>query len=697
MVVLERLFEPRSVLLTGVSPERGNLAFSSLYNLVTFKYQGEIHLLGRKPAEVLGHTIKTSWDELPDGIDVVVVLTPARTVAETLDQAGRKGIRHAIIQSAGFAELGPEGEALAADVLRVARQHGIRFTGPNGLGVMHPSIGFMPIFVPMRPQWHPGGASIATQSGGMGFAYMFGMAARNVGLAKVVSIGNKLDLDEVDYVRHFTADRETTGIVLYLEGICRGRALFEALRDCPKPVVVHKAGRTEAGTKQAYSHTAALMADDAVVDAMLKQAGACRVHSQMDVISRTKAFGLPPMHGDRVAVLSRSGGHAVVSADCAAEYGFELAPYSPELLDAAAGRAVIRRGNPLDLGDMFDFDLYAKLLEMAVQDPSFDAVVMLFGYFPPFETESSRKMLPKVKELNEKYGKPVLLTLLADEIELAEVRRLHPYPYFVSVEESFAALRLCRDHQLRLDRNAVAAPVAVPAAITTTAERIARLADAGRTSLLIEGFDVLKSIGLRVPSWGLLRSADDVPHKLDGPVAAKILSAKAVHKSDAGGVVLNVADPERLREVVADFETRFGPFADGEGVMIQGMAAPATEMIVGGVRDPSFGPMVMVGLGGILVEVIKDTAIRLAPITVAEAKDAILGLKGAALLKGVRGRPACDIDALAQLVATVSQLMVAAPQIRELDLNPCMVYPEGKGVTVVDVRMQLDGGLTSDV
>lgn len=685
--MLDLLFEPRSVLLTGVSPEPGNLARSSLHNLIAFGFKGPIHLLGRQESEIFGHPVRATWDEIPDGIDIAVILTPAKTVANTLDRCGRKGIRFAIVQSAGFQELGDEGEAMARDVLEVARRHGIRFTGPNGLGVLHPSHGFVPIFVPMRPQWRPGGVSAATQSGGMGFTYLYGLADQNIGIAKFVSMGNKLDLDEVDYVRYFARDPETRGIVLYLEGLTRGRALFDALRDCPKPVLVHKAGRTEAGSRMAFSHTAALTADDVVMDAMLRQAGARRVHSTQDVVSLCKAFDLPAFRGNRVAVLSRSGGHAVIAADCAAEHGFDLPPFPPDFLAEASGRQIMRKGNPLDLGDVFDFDLYARLLETAVKDPSFDAVLMLFGYFPPFETEASRRLLPKVRELTERFGKPVVLSLLADEQELSEVRRVIPHPYFISVEEAFAALKAARDHGLRLDALEAAEPDTTPAGVDEGATRIA----GGKADGILpmdEAFWLLSDIGIPTPPFVLARGQGDLASPPAFPVAVKVVSHRAVHKTDVGGVLLGIDNSADLANAFVDFRDRFGPFGEGEGVLVQSMAEPGVEIIVGGRQDPTFGPVILVGLGGLFVEVFGDTSLRLAPVSLVEARAMIDELKGAAILRGIRGRPVSDIDALSRTVHAVSHLLTRCPEIAEIDLNPVLVRPDG--LTAVDVRIRIE-------
>ena len=685
--MLESLFEPRSVLLTGVSNEPGNLAFASLHNLITFRFAGEIHLLGRTPGEILGRPVRTSFDEIPNGIDVAVILTPARTVAAMLEQCGQKGIRYAIVQSAGFKELGPDGEALAVEILAVARRHGIRFTGPNGLGVMHPAVGFMPVFVPLRPQWKPGGVSIASQSGGMGFTYLWCLADQNVGVAKVVSMGNKLDLDEVDYVRHFAGDQETKGIVLYLEGLSRGRELFDVLRACPKPVVVHKAGRTEAGTKMAFSHTAALAANDAVLDAMLRQAGAFRVHSQQEVVNACKAMILRPVRGNRVAIVSRSGGHAVVAADCAAECGFELPPYPPELLPK--GREVIKRGNPMDLGDVFDCDVYANLLERLAASQTFDAVVLLFGYFPPFETAQSHRFLHRIHELNEKYGRPIVVTLLSDEVELTAVRREIPYPTFPSVEDVFGALKLARDYQIRVEHQnpPTRRECATPASRRSPMKRLGTGSEVPKQPTVVEAFQALVAAEIPVAPFVLALNEGDLAQAPAFPVAAKVASAKAIHKSDRNGVVLGIRDAAELAVAFRDLARRFGPFAEGEGVLVQAMAAQGLEAVVGGTRDPVFGPVVMVGLGGVLVEVVPDVQFRLAPVALDEARKAIRCLRGAGIMNSIRGRPASDVDALAGVVVAVSDLLVGDPEIQEIDLNPVIVHPVG--CTAVDVRIRL--------
>jgi acetyltransferase len=686
--VLDSIFNPRSVLIVGVSPKRTNFAANIARNLALFAYPGEIVLLGREPGCLLGQRIRTSFDEVPEGIELAVILTPARAVPDVLEGCGRKGIRHAIVESGGFRELGEEGAALEDRLEEIAARHGIRFVGPNCLGVIAPAAGFAPVFVPLRDQWQPGNVSVAAQSGGVGMAYLVRMASECIGLRRFVSIGNKLCLDETDFVRSFTGDPETAVVALYLEGVTRGRAFFDALRACPKPVLVQKANRTALGQKIAFSHTASLAQDDAICAAALRQAGALRVDCTRDFIGHLKALQLPVMRGPRVAIISRSGGHAVIAADAAADNGLTLPEFPPRFLSSFGStytQAVIKRQNPLDLGDIFDFDLYAWVMDGTAALPDVDAVVMIHEYFSEFGAEASRRLVPKADEISKKYRKPVALVLYADDAEIAHLKKLYQLPFFTSVEETFTALAA----KWRTETVRVTPDLTPPAPTAAAAARVRSLFDEGRRTLLAEALDVVRCAGLRTPPAVLVRGAEEVPAGLTFPVAAKVVAERLPHKTDAGAVVLGLADEAALRRAVGDLAARCGPFAAGEGVLVQGMAPPGVEVIVGAVRDPSFGPVVMLGLGGIFVEALRDTVLRLAPVSEVEAAAMCRELRGAALLGPVRGRPPADVPALARLIVTVAHLMAAAPEVAEVDLNPCIVHPAGQGVTVVDARIRL--------
>lgn len=687
--MLEPLFYPKQLLIIGVSDKPGNLGRNIVANLADFRFDGELVLMGREPGVVLGHRIITSYEELPAGIDLAVMLVPARTVPAHLDACGQKGIRHVIIQSGGFQELGDEGLSLARQALDTARQHGIRVQGPNCLGNTVTRAGLCTTFVPCPPLWRQGGVSIVTQSGGVGLSFLFDMASENIGLSQFASIGNKLDLDETDFLQAMADDDRVGTIAMYLEGIERGRAFFDAIRGCDKPVLVIKSGHTEAGSQAAFSHTAAVAADDAVLSAAIEQAGAIRVRDAAELIARMKGLQMPRVRGNRLAVISRTGGHAVIAADAAVQQGFSLPPIPPAFLERVQSvhhSNLIKPRNPLDLGDLFDFNLYAEIMEAAAADPEIDAVLFMHEYLADARRHESRQLIPRAEELARRYDKPVAVVLFTDGQESAYLKKKHDYPFFTSVEAALqglgASLRVMQAHQRR------GAPTpSADDSIRAAAARVRTHATAGRKVLLAEAYDVLAAAGIPVAPSLLARMPGDLDAVAKFPVAAKVISGRAVHKSDAGGVVLGIRDAVALAATFGDLARRFGPFDDGEGVLVQPMAAPGVEMLVGGLRDPSFGPMVVVGLGGVLVEVLRDTAMRLAPVGPDEARAMIARLHGARLLSGVRGQPPADVAALESLVVRLSLLMAACPEIGELDMNPVIVGPQG--ATVVDARIAL--------
>ncbi len=688
--MLEQLFYPKQLLLIGLSEKPGNLGRNIVVNLLDFRFNGELFLMGREPGVVLGHRIVTAYEDLPNGIDLAVMLVPARTVSEHMDACGRKGIRHVIIQSGGFQELGEEGVVLARGVLDTARRHGIRVQGPNCLGNTVTHAGLCTTFVPCPPLWRQGGVSIITQSGGVGLSVLFDMASENIGLSQFASIGNKLDLDETDFIQAMALDDRVQTIALYLEGIDRGRAFFDAIKQCDKPVLVMKSGQTEAGSQAAFSHTAAVAADDAVLSAAIDQAGAIRVRDTAELIARMKGLQMPRVKGNRLAVISRTGGHAVIAADAAIRQGFVLPPIPPDFLSKVQSMhnsALIKPRNPLDLGDLFDFNLYAEIMEAAAAAPDIDAVLFMHEYLADARRHESRQLIPRAEELARQHGKPVAVVLFTDGQESAYLKKKYDYPFFTSVESALlglgASLRVVEGQKRRSTT-----PPLPDDAIRAAADLIREHTKAGRKTLLAEGYEVLSAAGIPAAPSTLARGPTDLAGIGKFPVVAKVISARAVHKSDAGGVVLGIRDASGLASAFADLSGRFGPFGDGEGVLVQPMAAPGVEMLVGGLRDPSFGPMVVVGLGGVLVEVLRDTSMRLAPIGPDEARAMVASLRGARVLDGVRGRPPADVDALVELIVRLSLLMAECPDIAELDMNPVIVGTHG--ASVVDVRIALN-------
>ncbi|MBM4387915.1 MAG: CoA-binding protein, partial [Deltaproteobacteria bacterium] len=440
--MLSKIFYPSRILILGVSGAAGNLGRNIAANLVEFGFGGEIHLYGRSGGNLFGHRIHTNLDDVPAGADLAVVLLPARAVPDALEKLGETGVRHAVIETGGFAERGGEGGIIQDRIKEIAERYGIRVVGPNCVGVMNPEAGLATAFVFVRKMWRKGDVAVIAQSGGVGVSYLYLLASENIGISKFASVGNKMNTDEKDYLEYLTGDPATKIIVMYLESIARGREFFNLLRATSKPVLIQKANRTDAGKKIAFSHTAALSQDNEVVDAAIWQAGGIIVNSTKGMMSHIKSFLLPPANGDRIGIIARSGGHAVISADSANENGFALPEFDGgflEKINSLLPAGIIKRQNPLDLGDLYNFEIYAKIMTEIIKLDYIDALVMVHEYFAMFEGEESRKLVPHAAALSAEYRKPVYLVLFAEEEEIAAVKKKFTYPVFSSIEEAFQA------------------------------------------------------------------------------------------------------------------------------------------------------------------------------------------------------------------------------------------------------------------
>jgi acetate---CoA ligase (ADP-forming) len=687
---LDQLFYPKSVVVIGVSESPDNLARTIVENLLEFQYQGKIHLLGKKGGTLFGREIYTSFDELKDRIDVAVILTPAPTVPGLLEACGKKKIRWVILETGGFSEYSGEGARLEKEVLGVVRKWRIRMVGPNGIGIVNTENGFVVPFVGMkRGPARAGKVSILAQSGGVSFTYFNLLSSAHVGISKMVSMGNKLDLDEIDYLRYLARDPKTKIIGLYLESIGKGRALMEAAQTTSKPIVLHKANIGESSRQIAKLHTAALANDDQIVETALKQANIIRTKDFRSFVNAVNVLSLPAMKGDRLVVLSRSGGIAIMAADSAEMHGFRLYPFTNEFqkqIHSYFRAKVIRPTNPLDLGDLFDFDLYIKILEKVLQIEAVDGILFQHGAIGE-EMKPSRKLILTVKELSFRYQKPIALCYLTEEEELAFVKRTIDYPIFAEPSDALSALAISRDHYSRKNLTRKRPP-----SRRVNRTRVKQLFEKAqkekRDPLLPEAFEVLRAYGIPVAGYqvihekkGLMKTIE----KMGKPVALKVVSPEVSHKSDQGGVVLGIhslSEAEKAFEKVkkAGGKTCFG-------VLVQKMIPEGMEVILGAKRDPSFGPVVLFGFGGIYVEILKESSIRVAPINRFEAEEMILEMKASAILKGARGKNPLNIKALVENLLRLSQLMIDFPEIEGIDINPVIV--QEKGAVAVDARIAL--------
>jgi len=685
---VDQLFNPKSVVVIGVSEDPQNLARNIVENLFKFQFHGEIFLIGRKEGILFGRGICTSLEDLKEGIDVAVILTPAQTVPGILEACGRKKIRWAVIESGGFSEYSEEGAKLEKEALRIAKKWGIRIAGPNGIGINNFENGFVAGFPPLsRRAIKKGKVSLLVQSGGVSLTYMNLLSSASVGISKVVSMGNKIDLNEIDYLKYLIHDPQTEIIGIYLESIERGRDLLEIARSTSKPIILHKANTGEASKEIAKLHTAALANDDKIVETALKQADIVRARDFRSFINAVKVLSLPAMRGNDLVILSRSGGIAIVAADSAERYGFRLFPLKKTFQDRIHSyfRAkVIQPTNPLDLGDLFDFDLYTKILEQVLKIKAVDGIIFQHAAVGE-EMQPSRKLIHAAKEFSHRYQKPVAFCYLTEEEESAYIKKAFDYPIFTEPEDALSALAISREHYYRKRK---ISKESLPS-YSVDRSRVRRLIQKARREerdpILPEAFEILQTYGIPVADYQVVHQKSDLKDETEAPVALKVISSEVSHKSDAGGVILNVDNLRKAEEAydrIKKVDVR-SPY----GILVQKMISDGKEIILGAKRDPSFGPVLLFGMGGIYVEVFKETSLRVAPINRSEAEEMISELKTASILKGLRGERPLHVGALVENLLRLSQLMMDFPEIEGIDINPVKVLE--KGAIAVDARIVL--------
>ena len=459
---MERIFEAESVVIVGVSERPGNLGLNILQNLIDWGYKGKIYCVNPKGGEALGYHLYTSVKEVPETVDLGVIIVPAPAVPGVVEECGSKGITRLAIPSGGFEEFGGGGSRARDALVAAARRHAIRFVGPNCLTVINAHTGLCLPFVPLPVDLPRGGVSIVAQSGGIGLDFLARLKDENAGFAKFVSIGNKTDLDEADYLEYLGGDPDTEVICMYLEDVARGRELLEAARGIEKPILAYKANVESLTRESAQSHTAALANDDTVLEGAFKQAGIIRVQRLAQLAGYAKVFSLPPLRGNRIALVSPTGGILVLASDQCARRGFEFPSLPDSLVDDIREHlraGVINISNPVDLGDVHDADARVYIIDRLLGQDFIDGVIMLLiarlsaGDIMTGNIRSLQKnILPDLGALIHKHNKPLVFSLLATSEVRVGARRMVDFPIFDDVEEAVDAAAVLRDHSLRLKR-----------------------------------------------------------------------------------------------------------------------------------------------------------------------------------------------------------------------------------------------------
>lgn len=666
---LEPLFRPRRVAVIGASSNPEKMGFQIFQNMVNAGFSGELLPVNPKGETILGIPSIRSAADLPEGFDLAVVIIPARLVPGTMRELGERKVRSAIVITGGFAESGEEGARLQEEMETIASQHGIRLIGPNCQGVNYPYHGLCASWPLITRR---GEIAIVSQSGTVGAALIDWASEERIGFSAFVSMGNRADVDEADLIAFFADDPNTKVVALYIEGVKDAGKFLSAVKRCRKPVVIFKAGRTERGRKAAESHTRSLAGKDEIYDAVFRQFGVHRASTLEELYDFSKALAyLPAPPGPRMLIVTSSGGSAIIATDVAEEEGFRVVPLPSEL--AGTLRQILPAhcivGNPLDLTGDTDAARYRKVLEAS--EGQYDVVLTIFGDPIPGASEVIRP------------GKCDLVAYLGGaDVEREERVKMHEkkIAVFPTPERAVKALS-CYS---RFDRETFPREDA-PAPHAAATEKEGRTLTPAESMALLEkhGFPVVRSIAAEGPE-----EAVEAARRIGYPVAVKMNAPEITHKSDVGGVILGVADDEGVREAVrAIGEAAAGAGARGGSVLVSAMAPPGREVIVGVTRDLQFGHAVMFGIGGILVEVMQDVSFRIVPLSDRDAREMVDEIRGARILRGVRGQKGSDMEAIRNLLLRTSGIAGKIPGLLEMDMNPVIVHHSG--LLVVDARVVL--------
>jgi acetate---CoA ligase (ADP-forming) len=723
---LDRFFHPDSVAVIGASEALTSYGTRYIQALLDFGYEGKIYAVNHSGNEVLGYKIHHSVLDIPENIDLACICVSARFVPDTLRDCLKKGVRAAIILSAGFREFGEEGRRLEEEVVEIAR-HGIRVMGPNCFGTYCPG-GKITIVPGGGFPRQTGGTALILQSGQLSEGITGRSFGEGVRYSKVASYGNACNINEADLLEYLMQDEETKVVASYLEGVRDGKRFFEIARTNAKrkPLLIWKVGLTRTGAAAASSHTGSLAGAAAVWDAFFRQTGAIKIGSMEELIDAMAGFScLPEGCGTRVALVSGGGAGTVIGADACETSGMEMPDFSGETI--ARFREVLPAvgtslKNPLDMGNPHPpLQLLRSVLEITAASDAVDIVVIrriffsiktgkIFSGTTAAPLEEQEELLQIPVDVMRKFKKPVVI-ILPDEltgvenIDLEEDRRkirdyffAHHIPVYPSEQRAFTSLsRLAAFNTKR--RNGASAAKDEPVAVSSRGREILlNIIKTSSTPVLdeMQSKRILKEYGIDVTEPVPTRSKEGAmaaAEQIGFPVAMKIVSPQITHKSDIGGVRIGLTSQDDVSRAYGEImaaAAEKAPAAVIEGVAVQKMASPGLEIVVGVSRDPQFGSVLMFGLGGTLVEVLKDVAFRIVPLTRQDAKAMVREIRGYRLLEGYRGQSAVDIRYIEELLLKVSTMIEDNPEIREMDINPLIAY--GNGAVAVDARIILEDG-----
>ena len=692
--MLEPLLYPKAMAVVGASRAQGKVGHEILANLLRSGFGGPLVPVNPSADEVLGLKCYPDLASYGQPVDLSVISVANKFVKAAVEDSVKAGVKSIIVITAGFKESGADGAKVEQEIVDICTANGVSLVGPNCLGVINAHHKMNASFAKRMPE--AGCISVFSQSGALCTAILDAAAGRHMGLSKVVSMGNKAHLTENEFLHAFAADPETKVIVGYLESIVSGNTFIKAAEEAAaiKPVIIYKAGTTKAGVKAASSHTGGLAGADIAYGAAFKRSGVIRADTFEQLFDYASAFAMQPLPlGKRVAIITNAGGPGIMAADAVEQSGMEVGTLGGGTATALKSRlpAAASIGNPIDvLGDA-DPERYAMAVSAAQADDSIDAIiVILTPQAMTLPAETARAIAACAR-----HEKTILVSFMGGEDVMpgrAELVAAN-LPDYPSPERAVGALKAMHDYSCWLRR-----PPRVVTRFPVNRIRANRIINRHLKTRQFQvgeaaAKDILRAYGFNVPPGHIAATSDEAvetAQKIGYPVAMKIVSPQIIHKSDIGGVRLNLNSPEMVRDAFELMMARIGnkvPNAKLEGVYLERMCQRGREVILGMTRDAQFGPMLMFGLGGIFVEVMKDVTFHLAPITADEAMQMLKSTKSYTLLTGVRGQRSVDISAIATSLQRISQLVTDFPQIQEMDINPFIVAEVGAESVAADARI----------
>ncbi len=699
---LDPLLKPKSVAIIGASPRKGAIGREVLRNIVASDFNGVVYPVNPKAPYIHSMKAYKSVLDIPDPVDLAIVIVPRDAVLPVVEECGKKGVKGLVVISAGFKEIGGEGIKREEELLKIVRKYNMRMVGPNCMGLvnMDPNVRLNATFAPVQPI--SGGLAFLSQSGALGVSILQNMEWLNIGFSYFVSIGNNADVKSDDLLAYWENDPNTSVIALYMESFGEPRTFFQLARRISKkkPIVVVKSGRTEAGRRAASSHTGALSGADVTADAFLHQCGAIRTDTIEEMLGLLVGFCRSPLpKGNRVAVLTNSGGPGIMATDALVSGGMQMAKFSEEttrklkkMLPVEASAA-----NPIDLTAWGVADTYRVILPILFDDPNVDIIIALF--VPPIMVDPA-DVARAIAETRGGHEKPVFGVIMAEESsyrmlprEIPDCPPIYPFPE-MAVK---AAIEMYHYSQWQKQPEGKIEQFEVKKAeAKAILQRYA--AKGGGFLPTIDAMKVLECYGFPIAPLIETQGPDqalEAARKLGYPVTFKVAGRKFVHKSDLGGVVLNIKNDLELQGAYAQVKRAIetaGYNPDEEAGLVQKMVKPGREVILGMNKDPKLGPAIIFGMGGKYVEILKDITMRIPPITDIEADEMLRSIRGYPLLEGVRGEKGVDLEFLKECLLRFSQMVLDLDEeLLEIDLNPFILNPEREDCAVVDARIKVRG------